>query len=91
NGSAGDQGEIETFAIDDRLESDQIARLQEFRKRRDGAAAHKALEELRKAAQDEKEGLMPHIVEAVRKRATIGEICNVMRDVFGEHRDNVSL
>ena len=37
------------------------------------------------------ENLMPYIVEAVKAYATLGEICNVMRDVFGEYKQSVIL
>jgi len=87
----GSHEEIETFALDERIEHEQVARLHEFRKKRDLAALQKAFDELRKAAQDEKTPMMQPIVEAVRKRASLGEICNVLREVWGEHRDNVSL
>lgn len=86
---AKDSGDI--FQLDERTEKDQVARLQEYRLRRDQGAVDKSLAELRAAAIDEKAELMPRIIEAVRRRATIGEICNVLRGVWGEHRDNVSL
>ena len=41
---------------------------------------------LRAAAEDGKTDLMPPIIDAVRAYATLGEICGVMRDVFGEYR-----
>jgi methylmalonyl-CoA mutase N-terminal domain/subunit len=75
---------IETLRVDPALEEQQIARLRAFRKSRDGNAAQRAIDELRSAAKGS-ENLMPRIVAAVKARATLGEIANAMRDVFGEH------
>ena len=50
-----------------------------------------ALAELKDACKDEKENLMPHILKAVKTYATLGEICNVMREVFGLYEAHVSL
>jgi methylmalonyl-CoA mutase N-terminal domain/subunit len=50
-----------------------------------------ALAELKTAAQDENENLMPHILKAVKTYATLGEICNTLRDVFGLYEAHVSL
>ena len=60
-------------------------------KGRDNAAVKDALAELKAACQDEHENLMPHILKAVKTYATLGEICNVMREVFGEYEAHVSL
>ena len=57
----------------------------------DNEAVKKALADLKKACQDENENLMPHILAAVKTYATLGEICNVMREVFGEYVAHVSL
>lgn len=90
NGASQDE-EIEIFQIEERIEREQVERLQAFRANRDAAKHQAALDALKAAAQDESVSLMAPIVEAVRARATVGEICNVMREVFGEHRDAVSL
>ena len=50
-----------------------------------------ALADLEKAAKDENENLMPHILSAVKTYATLGEICGVLRKVFGEYEAHVSL
>ena len=75
---------IETLRVDPALEEQQIARLRAFRKSRDGSAAQRAVNDLRSAAKGT-ENLVPRIVAAVKARATLGEIANAMRDVFGEH------
>jgi methylmalonyl-coA mutase len=59
--------------------------------KRDNAAVEAALADLKKACNDENENLMPHILAAVKTYATLGEICNVMREVFGEYEAHVSL
>jgi len=76
--------------IDESVERDQVARLVEFRRRRDASdqqEAHlRALEALDRAAADGS-NLMPPIVEAVRRNSTIGEIVSTLKKTFGEHTD----
>ncbi|MEA2646745.1 MAG: methylmalonyl-CoA mutase, N-terminal domain [Chloroflexota bacterium] len=64
----------------------QVEALNGLRGRREGPAVEAALEGLRSAATDSEADLMPPIIEAVRAYATLGEICGVLRDVFGEYR-----
>ncbi|MDQ7842155.1 MAG: methylmalonyl-CoA mutase family protein [Armatimonadota bacterium] len=68
----------------------QQARLAEIRRRRDGALVERALTRLRGAAAG-RENLMPFILDAVRVHATLGEICDVLRAVFGVHRPAVTV
>ena len=63
----------------------QRERLQQLRENRDNDAVEDALSELRAAAEGEA-NVMPYIVDAVKAYAPTGEICNAMRDVFGEYR-----
>ena len=70
--------------IDASVERDQVARLQTFRAARDNAAVSQRLDDVRRAASGS-DNLMPHFVEAVDAGATLGEICNVLRDVFGTY------
>jgi len=60
---------------------EQIRRLNQVRAGRDGAAVSEALEKLRHAAEST-ENLMPYILEAVRAYATVGEMTQVLKDVF---------
>jgi len=76
---------FEVLRVDPRLEEQQIARLRALRSSRDQAAATRALSDLKRAAEGT-ENLVPRIVAAVKSRATLGEIADAMRDVFGEHR-----
>ncbi|KEO82363.1 acyl-CoA mutase large subunit family protein [Tumebacillus flagellatus] len=75
----------ELMKINPELERTQSARLGELRQSRDNDAVTAALDALRQAASGT-DNLMPHIVHAVKVYATLGEICNVMRDVFGEYQ-----
>jgi methylmalonyl-CoA mutase N-terminal domain/subunit len=59
--------------------------VQQLREERDDAAVEAALEDLRAACESD-ENVMPYIVDAVKAYATTGEICDAMRDVFGEYR-----
>jgi len=71
--------------IEDRVEREQVARLQAFRARRDAALVAERLAAVRRAAEGS-ENLMPHFVEAVDAGATLGEICDVLRSVFGAYK-----
>ena len=75
---------FDTMRVDPALEGQQIARLQAFRAARDNAAASGSISALQRAAQGTV-NLLPRIVAAVKARATLGEIANALRDVFGEH------
>ncbi|MCX7670272.1 MAG: methylmalonyl-CoA mutase family protein [Anaerolineae bacterium] len=72
--------------IDEAAQAGQIARLRDRRARRDADAVADALARLRAAAQDPAAPLMPRFIEAVETYATLGEICNTLRQVFGEYR-----
>jgi methylmalonyl-CoA mutase N-terminal domain/subunit len=71
--------------VDPSVGEAQVARLRELRAKRDGARVKVALGELERAAKGEA-NLMPPILEAVKAYATEGEICDVLRGVFGEYR-----
>ncbi|HSS37144.1 MAG TPA: methylmalonyl-CoA mutase family protein, partial [Polyangia bacterium] len=82
----GPPARIPTLKIDDGPERAQLAAMAELRARRDGAAVASALAAVRRAATGD-ENLMDAVLEAARHDATLGEICRVFRDVFGEYRD----
>ena len=67
------------------LAARQAARVAEARQRRDAAGAKAALARLGDAARSD-EAMMPVIVEAVRARATLGEISDALRNAWGEYR-----
>jgi methylmalonyl-CoA mutase N-terminal domain/subunit len=64
-----------------------LERLRRVRSERDQSAVAGALERMERAARDGRENLMPYIVEAVRAYATLGEMCNLLRRVYGEYRE----
>ena len=59
--------------------------LKAFRAKRDQAKWKAALDKLRQVSQTD-ENVIPYVVEAVKAKATVGEVCNVWRDVYGEYR-----
>ena len=69
----------------------QKKKLIELRARRDSALVEKTLAELAAGCKDENVNLMPLILAAVKAYATLGEICGVMREVFGEYRPHITL
>jgi len=77
--------------VNETVERTQVARLDALRKERDGASVQRRLDALRTAARDERQNLVPLILDAVRSLATLGEISDALRDVFGEHREQVVL
>ena len=70
--------------VDPAVRQTQISRLQKLRSERDSSAVAAALVELETVAEGTG-NLMPSILAAVKKRVTLGEICNVLRKVFGEY------
>jgi methylmalonyl-CoA mutase N-terminal domain/subunit len=74
-----------------RLEAEQIASLADLRRRRDASSADAALGSLAEAARammagDSRRSIVYEIVEAVRARATVGEISNTLEGEWGRHR-----
>ncbi len=78
--------ETPVFRVDPNLEKEQVASLAQRRAARDAVRVHDALSRVETAARGA-DNLMPHIVEAVSARATIGEICARLATVFGRHRE----
>jgi methylmalonyl-CoA mutase, N-terminal domain len=76
--------------IDQSVAEAQMYRLSDTRERRDGTAVARALAALRKAAAGG-QSVMPPLVDAVAEYATMGEICNVLREEFGEYREDTTL
>jgi methylmalonyl-CoA mutase, N-terminal domain len=84
---AGDV-EVEILKIDPNTEQEQVGRLQAFKENRDQEAVAKRLHDLREVATGSGNLLYP-LKDALRDRATLGEVCNVMREVFGEYKPPV--
>jgi methylmalonyl-CoA mutase N-terminal domain/subunit len=76
--------------IDEALEGRQVERVRALRARRDAGVHAAALRRVEDAARDGK-NLMPQILHAVESYATVGEIADVMRRVFGEYRESVTV
>jgi methylmalonyl-CoA mutase N-terminal domain/subunit len=76
--------------IDPRVEVEQIERLARFRAARDAGVTAHTLQRLEQAART-KDNLVPLVLEAVRAQATVGEISNVLRKVWGEYVPPVSI
>src|SRR5438477_7037190 len=80
--------EVELYAFDPRVAERQVARLAAVRRERDDRAARAALSRLTDEARSTA-NLMPAIMEAVKAYATLGEICQAMKTVFGEHKEPI--
>ncbi len=78
------------FRVDPRIEEERRQHLHALRQRRDQRAVARTLAELDAAARGHA-NLLPCILAAVKAYATIGEICNVLRGVFGEHREIITV
>ena len=76
--------------IEERVEHEQIAALEQLRARRDAAAVERALDEVRYAAAGTA-NLMPPLLAAVRAYATVGEMCDALRDVWGEYEETPAI
>ena len=86
-GLGGQAGEI--FSVDqEAVRKEQTERLDDLKKSRDSKAAESSLSALRRAAEGTSENLMPPIIEAVRAYATLGEMCEVLREVWGKFDDS---
>ena len=78
--------EIPMLEMDPKGFERQCARLARLRKQRDTKKHTAALDAVQKAAEGD-DNLMPHFITAVRADATLGELCEVLRGVFGEYRE----
>lgn len=79
-----DESIPQTFKVNPKIEKKQVERLRLLRKERNNKEVERALESVREVAKG-KENLVSPILDAVRVYATIGEICDVLRAVFGEY------
>jgi len=78
--------EVPILYIDEAVAEIQKERLRRLRARRDNAKVRRALEALKEAARGT-ENTMPYILECVRAYATLGEICDALKEVFGEYQE----
>jgi len=83
-----EEDEIEVpdlLRVDPESENHQVTRLKEFKAKRDQAKVDDRLQQLRNAAEGT-DNLLPAIKDALRDRASMGEVCGAMQDVFGKYQ-----
>ena len=88
--AGGESRPIDLLVIDEQAAAGQAERLSRLREERDTRAVHESLERLREAAA-QGDNLMPAILQAVEAPATLGEISDCLRTVFGEYRESIAL
>jgi methylmalonyl-CoA mutase N-terminal domain/subunit len=77
---------IRLLRVDPKVEKDQVERLQEMKRQRDKRKVDEAIAKLHHVAEKD-ENLMPTIIEAVKACVTLGEITEVLRNVYGEYKE----
>jgi methylmalonyl-CoA mutase N-terminal domain/subunit len=81
-----DSGSVPTLVINENVRDRQLERLEQTKAKRDNGAVANALERLKRVASNN-ENTMPATIEAVRVYATLGEICDALRDVYGLYEE----
>jgi methylmalonyl-CoA mutase, N-terminal domain len=81
-----DEQDVELHRIDPEVSRGQLERLEELKRRRDNAEVARCLEELKRAAQGDENTMYP-ILDAVRAYATVQEISDALKEVFGDYRE----
>jgi len=74
--------------LDPAIQKNQIEKLKNIKEMRDNKLVSQSLNELKEAAKG-KENLMPYIINSVKAYSTLGEISNVLKEIFGEYNENV--
>jgi methylmalonyl-CoA mutase N-terminal domain/subunit len=87
---SGEESKVKTLRVDPSIEQDQIERVRAVRARRDANATESALASLEAAARGT-ENVVPRLLECVEAFATVGEISNRLRGVWGEYREAVTV
>ena len=82
----GDKCPIEILRIEPKVETAQVASLQKLKRERDNRKVKEVLDKLHDSAEKD-ENLMPTIIEAVKAYASLGEITEVLRTVYGEYKE----
>jgi len=80
--------EIPIHVLTEESERRHLERLNRVRRERDQVAVGEALQRLENAARDGRANLIPYVMYAVRGYATLGEMCNLLRGVYGEYRES---
>ncbi len=84
-----EKSEMELLEIDESVERKQNERLRKLKRKRDNEKVSQALEKVRQAARSDGH-IMPALIEAVKTYATVGEVTDALRDVFGEYREQLA-
>lgn len=74
--------------LDPAIQKNQMEKLKDLKETRDNKLVKKSLQELKEAAKG-KENLMPYIINSVKAYSTLGEISNILKEIFGEYNENV--
>ena len=82
----GDAQSLAVFALDPSVEHDQVERVRAVRAGRSASECRSALAAVEQAARTG-DNLVPVVIEAIEKKATLGEISDALRRVFGEYQD----
>ncbi|MFH1539742.1 MAG: methylmalonyl-CoA mutase family protein [bacterium] len=80
---------IKPFKEDPKTEENQLKKIYKYKKEREQRKCRQALDALKKGAEDDGTNLIPFIGDCVAAEATLGEICGVMKEVFGVYRESV--
>ena len=83
-----EQPPVDLLVIDGAIQKRQCSQLRMLRAQREVAAVERNLTALKRAAEGT-ENLMPRILDCVRSYTTLGEICDALRSVFGEYKEQV--
>ena len=81
---------IPVFRVDPAVEEEARRRLAQVRARREKAPVERALGRLERAARGS-ENLVPRILECIKSRVTVGEICHRLRAIFGEYAESITI
>jgi methylmalonyl-CoA mutase N-terminal domain/subunit len=76
--------------VDPAVRESQIKRLKALKSERDNSSVRKALDSVKRAAEGD-ENLMPAFIDAVKAEATLGELCDVLREIFGEYEASITI
>jgi methylmalonyl-CoA mutase N-terminal domain/subunit len=83
---SGENAAPETLEIGTEIEEKQVGRLKKLKGERDNRRVGEAMDHVRETARSNR-NIMPALIEAVKTYATVGEISDVLREVFGEYRE----